>query len=465
MRSSSGDGIVADEPTRHRADVGPAVAADLGLVVDSAERDPHEPARHRARDRLPERGLPDARRPDEAQDRLLPRLVLGRPRRRAGVGRVCRIGGARARPRGLALLAELADREVVDEAVLHLLEVVVILVQGAVGGGEVDGAAGDLSPRERHDPIEPRPHHAALGRNGRHRLEARELAFDLGADLGRQRQRLDALPELLHLRGPRVVVAELALDGAELLAQHVVPLRLRELLGRLAGDLVHHLLHHELVLQQVDEPPQQRERRLRREQLLARLRRERRRRGRQPAERARILGPVRRRAEVVGQLRRERDDLSVEVLRGARQRLGLGAGRLDERRSGDPRDEVGVGLHERVQPDAIDPLEHEADRAIGSPVQLVNDGGAADPVEVVGLGVRCLAGPHRRDGDLPVRAHRVVDEADLAGVGDGERRHGGREQHALAERQDAERRREIPLPLRAHEDLAFGSRTRSRPRS
>ena len=43
------------------ADVGAAMAADLGLVTHAAERDAHELAVHRARDRLPERGLADAR--------------------------------------------------------------------------------------------------------------------------------------------------------------------------------------------------------------------------------------------------------------------------------------------------------------------------------------------------------------------------------------------------------------------
>jgi len=47
------------------ADIGAAVAADFGLVVHAAEADAGEFAVHGVRDRLAERGLADARRPDE----------------------------------------------------------------------------------------------------------------------------------------------------------------------------------------------------------------------------------------------------------------------------------------------------------------------------------------------------------------------------------------------------------------
>ena len=58
-----------DDAAGQRADVGAPVAADLGLVADAAERDADELAPERARDRLAERGLADAGRADEAEDR------------------------------------------------------------------------------------------------------------------------------------------------------------------------------------------------------------------------------------------------------------------------------------------------------------------------------------------------------------------------------------------------------------
>ena len=83
------------------ADVGAAMAANLGFVAHAAERDAHELPLHRARDRLAERRLADARRADEAEDRPL------------------------------HVAFELAHGEVLDDALLDLVEVVVIFVEHA----------------------------------------------------------------------------------------------------------------------------------------------------------------------------------------------------------------------------------------------------------------------------------------------------------------------------------------------
>ena len=88
-----------DDITRHRADIGPAMATDLCLVMDAAQADALEFAPHRPRDRLAERRLSDPRRADEAQDRRF------------------------------ALRGELAHGEIFDDAPLHLLEAVVVLIE------------------------------------------------------------------------------------------------------------------------------------------------------------------------------------------------------------------------------------------------------------------------------------------------------------------------------------------------
>jgi hypothetical protein len=88
-----------DDLAGHRADIGPAVTADLGLVSHAAQRHADELAAGRLGDRLAERGLADARRADEAEDRAL------------------ELAGARL------------HREVLDDALLDLLEAVVVVVQ------------------------------------------------------------------------------------------------------------------------------------------------------------------------------------------------------------------------------------------------------------------------------------------------------------------------------------------------
>ena len=96
----------AHEPTRQRADVGAPVAADLGLVADPAERHAHELAVERAGDRLADRGLAGAGRADQREDRARLAVVLD-----------------------AALLAELADGEVLDDALLHVVEARVVGVE------------------------------------------------------------------------------------------------------------------------------------------------------------------------------------------------------------------------------------------------------------------------------------------------------------------------------------------------
>ena len=56
----------AHEPPGQRADVGAAMAADLGLVADAAERHPDELPAGRPRNRLADRGLAGSRRADQA---------------------------------------------------------------------------------------------------------------------------------------------------------------------------------------------------------------------------------------------------------------------------------------------------------------------------------------------------------------------------------------------------------------
>src|SRR5207248_10312478 len=96
----------AREAARKRADVRAPVPADLGLVADAAERHADELTPQRSRDRLADRRLPGARRADQGEDRTGP-LVFIDP----------------------ALLPQLANRDVLDDPVLDVLEAGVIRVQ------------------------------------------------------------------------------------------------------------------------------------------------------------------------------------------------------------------------------------------------------------------------------------------------------------------------------------------------
>ena len=98
---------VLNDLAGHGADIRAAVAANFRFVAHTAERHPHELPIRRARDRLTQRCLADARRSDETQDRTLQRLH------------------------------PLLDRQILDDALLHLLETVVILVEHLFGDDNV----------------------------------------------------------------------------------------------------------------------------------------------------------------------------------------------------------------------------------------------------------------------------------------------------------------------------------------
>ncbi len=111
------------------------MAADLGLVAHAAERHPDELAVRRTRNRLPERGLADARRADQAQDRRL------------------------------QLVDALLHGQVLENAVLDLLEPVVVVVQHLLGVAQVVVDPAALLPRQADQRVEIVAHDRRFGRH------------------------------------------------------------------------------------------------------------------------------------------------------------------------------------------------------------------------------------------------------------------------------------------------------------
>ena len=191
------------------------MAADLRLVANTAERHPDELAIERARDRLADRGLARAGRPDQREDRARA-LVLLDP----------------------ALLAQLADGEVLDDAVLDVLQPVVVGVEDLTSVLRVEALLRRLAPRHGEEPVEVRADHLRLGALLAHALEARELSLSLLANVLGQVELLELLPVLLDHGS--VVVAELLADRVHLAPQDVLALLLlRAFLDVLADALPH----------------------------------------------------------------------------------------------------------------------------------------------------------------------------------------------------------------------------------
>ena len=208
-----------DDLAGHRADIGPAVTADLGLVAHAAERHAHEVAAGRLRDRLAERGLADAGRSDQAQDR-------------AG-----------------QLVGALLHGEILDDALLDLLQAVVIRVEGLLGLPEVLLDLRLLVPRDRQQPVEVVAHDRRLGGHRRHLAELLELMVRLVARFLRELGLLDLVLELGELV-LAVLVAQLLLDRLHLLVEVVLALGLLHLALDARADALLDLQHGDFTLHQ-----------------------------------------------------------------------------------------------------------------------------------------------------------------------------------------------------------------------
>ena len=201
----------ADEPARQRADVRPPVAADLGLVADAAERHAHELAVERPRDRLADRRLAGAGRPDQGQDRARPLVV-----------------------RDAAVLAELAHREVLDDAVLDVIEAGVVGVEHLASALRVERLVAPLRPRHGDQPVEVRADHGGLAARVAHRLEAPQLALGLRPDVLGHAGFVDLRAVLVDDRA--LVLAELLADRVHLLAEEPLALLLLRALLDVVAD-------------------------------------------------------------------------------------------------------------------------------------------------------------------------------------------------------------------------------------
>ena len=175
--------------------------ADLGLVAHAAQRHAHELATGRAGDRLADRGLAGSGRADQGEDGAASAILLD-----------------------AALGAQLAHGDVLDDAVLDVLEAGVVGVEHLAGVHGIEPLLGAPGPRHGDQPIEVGADHRGLAALLSHALEAAELAVGLLAHVLGHARLVDLRAVLVDHRG--VVVAELLADRVHLLAQEVLPLLL-----------------------------------------------------------------------------------------------------------------------------------------------------------------------------------------------------------------------------------------------
>ena len=115
-----------------------------------------------------------------------------------------------------------------EDAVLHVLQAVVVLVEDGSGCGDVEAILGLLAPRQLEHRVEPRANPALLRALFVRALELVDLLKDCGADGLGQPRLLQPLP--VAGRSGRLVrtrqLPEFLTDGLELSPQEKLSLRL-----------------------------------------------------------------------------------------------------------------------------------------------------------------------------------------------------------------------------------------------
>ena len=408
-----------DDVARQRADIGAPVAADFRLVVDAAERHAHELAAHGARDRLAERGLADAGRTDEAQDRRL------------------------------ALRRELAHGEIFDDAPLDLFQIIVVLVEDAARFGDVDRLLLGQSPRQFDQPVEIGAHHAVFAGGFRHALQPAQFLARLILDLLRHLRVGNGLVELGHFGGLALFAfAELLLNRRHLLAQHGLALALVERRLGLLADLLRQPQDLDAVREQPRDLVHAGGDVDRLQDLLLLLRLDVHVAGRQIGERRRGIDRLDGGEQVLRHLRQELNRLHGLRLEVHEARLDLrpahgGFGNLQHARD-----------HERPAGQILDDLKALfalADEMIGAVRRRevahdIGDGAHAMHVDRRRIGDFGIA--LHENPDLALVAHRLLRGGHRFRPAERDRQHKAGEQHGRAHRHDDQRvgrqRRQCP---------------------
>src|SRR5713226_5600445 len=128
-------------------------------------------------------------------------------------------GPTRHRIGPLELAHQGLHREILEDALLDLLEPVMVLLEDALGFLNVELVLGVLEPRQRQEPVEIVAHDRRLWRHRRHQLELLDLALALLAHLDRHLLLAQLVLELLDLVLELVLFAEFLLDRAHLLVE------------------------------------------------------------------------------------------------------------------------------------------------------------------------------------------------------------------------------------------------------
>ncbi len=341
-----------------------------------------------------------------------------------------------AQDRALAVRVQLLHREVLEDAALDLFEVVVVLVEHSARFSDIDGLDLRIAPRQLREPFQIGAQHRGLGAVLAHPLQALELLGGVLVHVLRHAGVADRLLQLRELGRPFLALAQLLLDLAHLLAQHVLALALVELLLRLVADLLRDAQHAEALgeqLQHLVQAPLELEGLKQVLLVLVPHVEEVRHHVGEQARRAHLLHHHRQLLRGVGE-QLDRLDRALLQLQEARLDLGrhlvLGLDVLHAR------DEERPALEELEHAEAARALHHEVMRAFRAGDVAHHLAGGADPVEVVGPNVVLLGIALQEEADLLLAPYRFLRGRHGRLAADRDRRDHPGEQHRVAHRDD-----------------------------
>ncbi len=398
-----------DDVAGQRAEIGAAVAADLGLVMGAAEADPGELAAGGPRDALAERGLADAGRPDEAQDRAL------------------------------AVGVELAHREELEDPALDLLQAEMVGIEDAPRLGDVDRRLAGLRPGQLDQPVEVGAHHRGFAGLAGHALEPGKLLVGLLLDLRRHAGLGDRLAQVAELRPALVGLAELLLDGLELFAEQIFALLAFHRVAGLLADVARQAQHLDAMGEQPEQLVEPLHEVEGRQDVLLFGRLQVHEPGDEVSELGRLLDVLHRLCQLgrrVGQ-KLQRVERALLQLLGAR--LDLGAGRGAVRHALDPRHQEGVVGQVFDDAEALLALADHVVIAVRRR-QIAQDGGhRADLEEVARRRVVDGRVALQDDTDGMLGTRRLLRRGDRFRPAETERQDNAGEQHQVARRHDDQR--------------------------
>ena len=408
---------------RHCADVGAAVAANLGLVPHPAQAHPRELAVQRPRNRLPQRGLAHTGRSHQRQNR-------------AGAFNFASLQIGLVHLIQTALLAQLAHRQEFQDALFDVFEVVVILIQHFAGVADVEIVLGQRLPRHRRQPIQVRFDDPVLGGLRRHLLQTRQLALRLLLGLLRHPRFVDLLAVLLDFVTAIFALAQFLADGVHLLAQVVFALRLLDLLFRLLLDLLADFAHFQLVRQHLHQMLHLLRQPVGLKKLLRLFHIDAHVRCQKVDEQSRLLQLLDETHRLVGELRNQLRQPRRHVQEIAAQRL-FDDGVLDNVGvQTNARLEVRIGRRPFDHAEAFQPLDEDRQRAVVGAHHPVDDGCRPDLKNLRRRGNLHRGVPHRHQPDHPVALVNVFDELHRTRNPHGQRHHNVRKCDSIAQWED-----------------------------